>query len=847
MKKILALTLFALLAVLSARADVIFKEQFKYTNGPAVGTATNIIGGVLVTNWIKFSGTATNAGIAGDGFIQSNRLEVGTSTAYLGVTTTRQDDIARQFSLTNNSIYTNVQLVIYTSFIINFTNLPTANGSYFAHFHSGVPTSSSFEGKLWALAGNPAQTTNNFTALPNTYRLGVTAANSGGPAGKIIGQDLALNTDYQVVLGWDPVTLSAVTLWINPISSSDPSITSGDPFTPSATLLANSFAFRQASGFGGFLTVSNLTVATTFVEAVTNTLSTNAVAPKIVFQPLGATNFVGGTFILTSLAAGQGQSALTYQWYLSNSISGFVPYSNPAGNTNVLTVTSAQTTDSGFYQLAVTTPYGLSVTTAPVKVLISATPVPPTFVTQPGSQSLYTGQNLILTTTVSSPGTPTFTWFSNNVVVQTDNGNGLGTSTFEIDNVVPANSATYKVAVTNDVVLQGIVSTNAVVTITDAALVTVSFLRSLVDPNNNYAPTNTTTPFKVTGILTTYTNLTSGNTTSYYLQDATAGINIFATFGSTFRPMMGDSVTFVGVLSSFSSGLELTADTTTKPYTSYIVNSSGNTLPTPLAIPFTYTNNNFSNVNYTIAGRYVQLTNVFFGTNAGSIITNGFVTVTNALGQKANLWFSALDPDVMGQTYPVYAKTVTGVVFGSMNAGNPNFAIAPTRFIDIDTNIAPVARPDSYSMAKNSPVTTLVPSPLANDLVYPPAFPATITAVTPANGTAVIINSGADIQFQPAANFTGAATINYDLTDALGGVSSSVITITVTNVAVVTPIALTNVVSGNNLTFTWSDNSFNLQTSTNLLGAWTTVSGAVSGFVTNITAEPTRFYRLLHP
>ena len=513
----------------------------------------------------------------------------------------------------------------------------------------------------------------------------------------------------------------------------------------------------------------------------------------------------------------------------------------------MLTVASGQTSDSGFYRLAVTTPYGLSVTTAPVKVLISATPVPPTFVTQPGSQSLYTGQNLILTTTISSPGTPTFTWFSNNVVVQTDNGNGLGTSTFEIDNVVPANSATYKVAVTNDVVLPGIVSTNAVVTITDAALVTVAFLRSLVDPNSQYVPTNTTTPFKVTGILTTYTNLTSGNTSSYYLQDATAGINIFATFGSTFRPMMGDSVTFVGVLSSFSSGLELTADTTTKPYTSYTVNSSGNALPTPLAIPFTYTNNNFSNVNYTIAGRYVQLTNVFFGTNTGAIITNGFVTVTNALGQKANLWFSALDPDVMGQIYPAYAKTVTGVVIGSMNAGNPNFAIAPTRFSDIDTNIAPVANPDSYGMAKNSAATTLAPSPLANDLVYPPAFPATITAVTPSSGTATIINSGTDVQFQPAVNFTGSATINYDITDALGGVSSSVITITVTNVAVVTPIALTNAVSGTNLTFTWSDNSFTLQTATSLLGPWTTVSGAASGFVTNITAEPTRFYRLLHP
>ena len=66
-------------------------------------------------------------------------------------------------------------------------------------------------------------------------------------------------------------------------------------------------------------------------------------------------------------------------------------------------------------------------------------------------------------------------------------------------------------------------------------------------------------------------------------------------------------------------------------------------LPTPLSIPFTVTNNNFSNMNYTIAGKLVQLTNVFFGANAGVAIAGGFVAVTNGLGQSFNLWFSAVD------------------------------------------------------------------------------------------------------------------------------------------------------------------------------------------------------------
>ncbi len=193
MRKITALILFSCLMAMASRADVIFQELFNYTNGPISITSTNGTGSTTISNWITHSGSL-------DAYVNNQRLEVSSSSTYLGVTTTRSGDVNRQFSTTNNSVFTNVQQIIYASFIINFTNLPTANGAYFAHFHSGTPLSTSFEGKLWALAGNPAQTTNNFAALPNTFRLGVTAANSGGPTSHILAEDLAWNTDYQVVM-----------------------------------------------------------------------------------------------------------------------------------------------------------------------------------------------------------------------------------------------------------------------------------------------------------------------------------------------------------------------------------------------------------------------------------------------------------------------------------------------------------------------------------------------------------------------------------------------------------------------------------------------------------------------
>lgn len=673
MKKLTALVLFSFLAAMSARADVIWQDTFNYANG----ALTNVSGGL----WIKHSGTANPS----DSIVNNHRLEVSTSTTYLGVTATRQDDVNRQFSITNNSIYTNVHQVIYASFIVNFTNLPTANGTYFAHFHYGVPTSSSFEGKLFALAGNPAQPTNNFTALPNTFRLGVCAAGTGnGAPSATFPVDLALNTDYQVVLGWDPVTLYALSLWVNPVSPNDVSVTSNDPYGPTTANIANSFAFRQASGFGGFLTVSNLVVSTTFSEAATNVWATNAVAPKIVYQPTAViSNFVGAAVSLSAVANGQGLGSLTYQWQKSATPGNASPVNvTPNGNANVYSIASAQTTDSGYYTLVVTTPYGLSTTSSVTKVAITSAPVPPSFITQPVSQTVYKGQTVVLSTTVSSPGNVTYTWYSNNVVVTAGVNSSGQTSTLELDNVQTNFSASYKVAVTNDVVSNGIVSTNAVLTVLNPQQVTIAYLRTLVDPLNGYTPTNNQTiPYQVTGIITTYTNTTTGDTASYYLQDGTAGINIFATFGSTFRPQLGDVVTFVGVLSSYATGLELYADTTTRPYTSYVVLSNNIAgLPAPLPVSFGVTSN-LDNMNYNIAGLLVKLSDVYFGTNAGTIITNHIIIVTNSTGQKFQLQTFALDQNTLGQTFPVYAYSVSGVMYGM----NTNFTLAVTRFADIVT------------------------------------------------------------------------------------------------------------------------------------------------------------------
>jgi hypothetical protein len=698
MKNKIAKILFAISVIaapLAARADLIWYEGFQYPNG----NLTNVCSPGV---WVNPGG---NNGSGTDMFVNHSNLEVSTTSSTV---TSRNSDDYRFLSLTNGSPYTNTAQLIYASFTVICTNLPNGAGSYFASFYN---PSKGYCGRILAFT--------NGTVLPNTWRLAVSGNASTAttaPADGGYPVDLALNTPYQVVEELDPVTLLAATIWVNPLNISQTGFspterhyTSSDSISTFAnTTPANSYAFRQAGSFGnGFWIITNLDMATTFAEAATNIWATNAQPPVVVYQPVGVTNYPGATITLSAVANGQGLGSLTYRWQQNGT-------NYPGASANILNIPSAQTDANGNYTLIVTTPYGLSVTSSIAKVFIDTTPVPPTFIVQPASQATFKGQTVTLGASVISPGNVTFTWYSNNAVVTGGiSSPNADASLLTINNVqTNASGAVFRVAVTNDVVVNGIVSTNAVLTVAAASQVTIAYLRTLVDPVT-FNPTNTppTIAYQVTGTVTTYTNLTTGNTASYYLQDGTGGINIFATLGSTFRPAQGDVVTWVGVLSSFSTGLELYADPTGNfPGTSYTDTGTTNALPAPIAIPNNFTNTyGFAYVNTNLAGSLVQLTDVHFGTNAGTALSttaNNTIIVTNSSGQKATLTFFFLDLDTAGKTLPTNAYSVTGVLYGFQ----PTFSVGVTRWADIVTNPPAVLVPTnvagitSFSLANTNVV-----------------------------------------------------------------------------------------------------------------------------------------------
>jgi hypothetical protein len=157
------------------------------------------------------------------------------------------------------------------------------------------------------------------------------------------------------------------------------------------------------------------------------------------------------------------------------------------------------------------------------------------------------------------------------------------------------------------------------------------------------------------------------------------------------------------------------------------------------------------------------------------------------------------------------------------------------------TNIPPLANPVYEAVAENS-VNNLF-SPLVNDVVETSGGSLGLVSVseTDGNGTATV--SGTNVMFTPTTGYTGIATINYTITDGIGGTNSSLITV---GVGSLTPIPLSAQLSGGNFVLTWTNSAFSLQTATNVTGPYITVPGATSPYTNLISTNPAGFFRLVY-
>jgi len=212
-------------------------------------------------------------------------------------------------------------------------------------------------------------------------------------------------------------------------------------------------------------------------------------------------------------------------------------------------------------------------------------------------------------------------------------------------------------------------------------------------------------------------------------------------------------------LSSFASTLELESDIVNNPATIHTVIGAA-PLPAPKVVPFSITNN-LAYMETNIEGSIVMLTNVFFGTNAGNIIStsaNTTITVTNDAGETFNLFFSAQDLDTAGQTLPGFAWSVIGPMMQNLgNTATPrnqNYSVTVTRFSDIVTDAPPAVTLTASHSGNSSTLTwTAVPynysySVLASADVTGPYLPVAIgLTFTNTVGSYTDVNAGGSVKF----------------------------------------------------------------------------------------------------
>jgi hypothetical protein len=679
-------------------------DTFSYPNGNLFGDPGS--------PWTDINGTNPE-------LVISNHVQI----AYTNATT----DAQSLFDQTVNNT------VVWSSFILNVSQLPSnAGGAYFANFED---TNFGFYGRIFLLTSNNPSLTPDISpvAYPGTYRLGIANAqtDSSGSAttgpSAVVELDMAPGINYQVVAYYD-ISGSVSQLAVNPsvsesnqVSSSigtyngtgnAPSpLTSGpaeDRFTPSGLPMA-AYGLRQRTG-GGIMLLTDLEVSYDWNGAYSGFAAVTAgdtpVKAVIGLLSPGVTNYVGNSNVLEVAASG---IDLTYAWYQNgvalsdgNSLTGSATYA--------LTLNPEVGTNSGNYTVVIANEAG-SVTSSVVAVSINTTPTAPSFTLpgglEPVGATVAEGGSVTFTATAVGTGPITYAWnFDGSPISPSATGSSL-----TLTGLTTNQAGSYSVTATGGVSPPA-TSSNAVLIVTGPVFTNIHYLRSLINPST-FVVTDTTTLYSIQGTVVNATNLTSGTTASYYVQDSTGGINLFITGDSTFRPALGSVLTATGVLSAFDDNLELdvTAGSATQVYSNTGVIAP---LPTPAPLSWATATANPSSTVPTIEGSLVVMTNVYFETAGDFVSTTTLYPITNNTGEAFDVFVSAQDTNFDGQPIPAFATSVTGILYQTSATA---YALIVTRYSDIVTS-SPVTITNLSGMESSGTNFTLKWTAVPNTASY---------------------------------------------------------------------------------------------------------------------------------
>ena len=190
---------------------------------------------------------------------------------------------------------------------------------------------------------------------------------------------------------------------------------------------------------------------------ITILASSGPTAPGITGQPINVTNVTGAMASFSVTASGT--APLAYQWFKNSAA--LADGGNISGSaSNVLTIASLTTNDSGNYSVVVTNSAG-SVTSSNAALTVL---VPPAISSPPASQTLNAGLNAIFSVAATGTSPLNYRWMKNGLTVT--NGSkftGATSNVLTVLNLATNDGGNYSVAVTN--AAGSVTSSNAVLTV----------------------------------------------------------------------------------------------------------------------------------------------------------------------------------------------------------------------------------------------------------------------------------------------------------------------------------------------------------------------------------------------
>ncbi len=202
----------------------------------------------------------------------------------------------------------------------------------------------------------------------------------------------------------------------------------------------------QLTNAGTYSVFITNTYGTITSSNATLTVNTSSVTPPFITgQPTNRTVGVGAnvSFVVTA----GGTAPLKYQWLFNGT-------NVPNGTTNGLAINNVQLTNAGSYWVVVTNSAGRATSSIATLTVTQATPTAPFFITQPSSQSVYVGDNVMFNSSAGGTFPLAYQWSFNGT-----NVTGATNNSLSLSNVQFVAAGNYAVTVSN--AYGSITSTNA--------------------------------------------------------------------------------------------------------------------------------------------------------------------------------------------------------------------------------------------------------------------------------------------------------------------------------------------------------------------------------------------------